>query len=244
MTAYVYQYPVVLQPGRLVRRYKRFLADVRMPDAVGEAVETVHCANSGSMKACLVDDAEVMIRDAQNPKRKLRYTWEMIKIGAGWVGVHSALANTMVAGAIEAGAISELSGYDRVRREVKHGKSRIDLCLEDNSSETPRPACYVEVKHATMLVDDQIAFPDAVSERARKHLQTLSELVEGGQRAVLFFSVGRTDGQVMRPADEIDPAYGEALRSAVAKGVEILAYQFVFSPEGVSLGAAVPVVLD
>lgn len=259
---YLYLYPGPLRRGILLRRYKRFLADVRLAAAAGEPaveVETVHCANSGSMKACAPAGAEVVVRDAQNPKRKLRYTWEMVRIGAGWVGVHSALANTIVAGAISAGEISELGGYAELQRETTWQDSRFDLCLRHPD----RPPCVVEIKHATMLVDGGraaagrevaepgeagatgavVAFPDAVSVRARKHVVALQRLKQAGHRAVLFFSVGRTDVTALRPADEIDPEYGVALRAAHAAGVEIYAYTLVFSPEGVALGSRLPVLL-
>jgi len=218
--------------GTLVRRYKRFLADVELDD--GQTI-TVHCANSGSMKTCAEPGRPVILSDSENPKRKLRYTWEMIQMGKSWVGVHSALSNGIVADFVLAQKIPKLAGYGNLRREVKYGaegRSRVDLLLTDHRTQ---PDCYVEIKHSTMRVDDFAAFPDAVTERGKKHLEDLSEMVRAGQRAVIFFVVGRADCRRFRPADEIDPAYGAALRHAVKVGVEAMAWRMRFSQKGVEL---------
>ena len=228
--------------GVLVQRYKRFLADVRLADGTEL---TVHCPNSGAMTTCSEPGRPVIISDSQNPKRKLRYTLEMIQMGDVWVGVNTANPNRAVAGFIETGQIAELSGYDTLRREVKYGRegrSRIDILLEDD--ESPDTRCYVEIKNTTLRSGEHAAFPDAVTTRGLKHLEELADVVESGHRGVIFFFMGREDCLRMRPADEVDPAYGEALRRVAAAGVEILAYRMAFSPTGVRLLDRAPVDLD
>jgi sugar fermentation stimulation protein A len=221
-------------PGTLVRRYKRFLADVRL--ANGRTI-TVHCPNSGRMTACCEPGRPVMLSDSQNPARKLRFTWELIQMGRTWVSVHSARSNHLVERFVRDGGIPELDGYDTIEREVKCGpKSRLDFRLRG-----PAGACWMEVKHCSMRVGHDAAFPDAVSVRAQKHVATLRARVRRGERAVIFFVVGRNDCRRFRPADEVDPDYGRVLRAAVAAGVEALAYRARFSPEGVWLARRLPV---
>ena len=217
--------------GTLLRRYKRFLADVELED--GRKL-TVHCPNSGSMKSCCEPGRPVVLSDSNNPKRKLRYTWELIQIGRTWVGVHSAKSNHFMARFIAAGVIPELAGYDELRREVIYGeggRSRVDLALQSQG----RPRCVIEIKHSTMRVGRFAAFPDAVTARGRKHLEDLQWAVKQGDRAVMLFVVGRDDCEEFRPADEIDPAYGEALRNAIDVGVEVLAYRLKFRIDSVEL---------
>ncbi len=223
--------------GTLLRRYKRFLADVALED--GTEI-TVHCANSGAMTSCKEPGRPVIISDSQNPKRKLRYTWEMIEMEDGWVGVNTANPNTAVTHFVEAEQIPELAGYDESKREVKYGvegRSRIDLLLSKESGER----CFVEIKNATMKVDDYAAFPDAVTTRGQKHIEELELVAKAGDRAVLFFFVGRTDCARFRPADEVDKRYGELLRRAVTAGVELLAYRMKFTPERIELGERLPI---
>ncbi len=225
--------------GELVRRYKRFLADVRLDDG---RVLTAHCNNPGRMTACSEPGRPVLISDSQNPRRKLRYTLEMIRMGRTWVGVNTLRPNALVAACVGAGAIAELRGYGPPRREVRYGpeqRSRVDLWLEADD----RPACCVEIKNTTMRVGRFAAFPDAVTERGRKHLADLAWERSRGRRAVLFLFVGRGDCRAFRPADEVDPAYGAALREAVAAGVEVLAYRFRFSPGQVELRDRLPLEL-
>ena len=234
------KFDLPLQKGVLLKRYKRFLADVRLPDGTEL---TVHCPNSGAMTSCSEPGRPVFISDSQNPKRKLRYTLEMIHMGEAWVGVNTANPNRAVAGFIEAGQIPELAGYDSLRREVKYGRegrSRIDILLEDG--ENKRTRCFVEIKNSTLRDGDYAAFPDAVTTRGLKHLEELEEVVANGDRGVIFFFVGREDCLRMRPADEVDPAYAEALRRVVASGVEALAYRMSFDPEqGIRLLDRAPV---
>ena len=222
--------------AKLVKRYKRFLADVLLEDGTEM---TVHCANSGAMTACNESGRPVIISDSQNPKRKLQYTWEMIQMGRTWVGVNTATPNQAVAEFIQAGEIPELLGYESLKREVKYGregKSRIDILLTRGDE-----ACYVEIKNATMRVDDHAAFPDAVTSRGQKHIEELEYIARNGQRAVLFFFVGRNDCERFRPADEIDPTYGKLLRRALNNGVEVLAYQMKFTPKQVQVIRKLPV---
>ena len=231
----IVQFDRPTQQGTLLRRYKRFLADVELED--GQTI-TVHCPNSGSMKACCEPGSPVLLSDSQNPKRKLRHTWELIRMGRSWVSVHSARSNELVAKWIDDGQITEFSQYTDCRREVAYGdnkRSRVDLMLSGPDT------CYVEIKHSTMRVGKHAAFPDAVTTRGRKHLEDLTTMVRQGNRAVMFYVVGRSDCERFRPADEIDPEYGKALREAVAQGVELLAYRVKFSPKGANLLGPVPI---
>lgn len=224
-----------LLPGTLIRRYKRFLADVRLDD--GRTI-TVLCPNTGSMKSCDIPGRPVLLSEHEAPTRKYRFTWEMIRLGRSWVGINTGHPNRVVYEAILAGRIPELAGYDEVRREVRFGKenSRVDLLLTRGEQ-----CCYVEVKNVTLAVGGRIAaFPDSITERGTKHLRELTYMVRQGHRAVIFYFLGRSDCHTVRPADEIDPLYGVTLRRAVAAGVEALAYRAVIRPYGIRLGGAVP----
>jgi sugar fermentation stimulation protein A len=223
--------------GRLLRRYKRFLADVALEDG---RVVTAHCPNSGSMKTCVGLDWPAMLSRSDNPRRKLPYTLEMLHNGTCWIGVNTMRPNHLVREAVEQNAIAELAGYDSIRAEVPYaGDSRIDLLLENADQR-----CYVEIKNTT-LIDGTgyYTFPDAVTVRGRKHLEALSRMVAEGHRAVAFFLVQRADAQAFRPADEIDPAFGETLRNAMAVGVEALAYRADVLPQGIEIVAPVPITL-
>jgi len=221
--------------GRLVRRYKRFLTDVEGPDG---KVIVAHCPNTGSLKGCLETGARVVLRDSQDPKRKLRYTFQTIEINGSWVNVDTGLPNALVTEAIEEGLIDGLDDYDTVRREVKYGKSsRIDVLLERENGER----CYVEVKSTTLAEEGQARFPDAVTARGLKHLIELRDMVREGHRAVIFFCVSRSDVAEFAPADEIDPAYGKALREVVGEGVEALAWSTQVEPNSFRLLKALPI---
>jgi sugar fermentation stimulation protein A len=220
--------------GRFLRRYKRFFADV---DVDGEVV-TAHCPNTGSLLGCLTEGSRVWLRDSGNPRRKLRYTWQAVRVGRTWVNVDTSLPNAVVCEAVEAGAVPELAGYDACRREVPYGRaSRIDLLL----SRADAPPCWIEVKSTTLVDGTTGLFPDAVTERGRKHLEELARVVESGGRAVQLFFVNRADVDLFRPADTIDPAYGAALRHAAAAGVEVLAYRTLVRPRSLALGERVSV---
>ena len=209
--------------GTLVKRYKRFLADVKLEN--GEIV-TAHCPNSGSMKGYKEEGLRVWLSKSNNPKRKLAYTWEMVEDSSGEkIFIYAAKANTLVKEAIEEGRIKELQAYEYIRTEVKYGSqnSRIDLLLEKDNEK-----CYVEVKSVTMKEGEVLMFPDSVTTRGQKHLQELMEVQAKGDRAVLFFAVLREGGNGFLPAQEIDPVYAELLQEARNKGVEVLIYQVAF----------------
>jgi len=239
-------FPTSLVRGTLIKRYKRFMADVTLDD--GEIV-VAHCANSGSMLSVSPPGAEVWLSPASNPERKLKYTWELVRIGDHLVGVNTNHPNAVVAEAIAAGQVPELEGYESLRREVKYGRnSRIDILLEDPG----RPTCYVEVKNVTLRRDpgagrdaDGLAeFPDAVTSRGAKHLEELAAMVAEGHRAVMVFLVQRPDCKRFRIAADIDPAYEEALGRARAAGVESVCLSCAVTPTGVFVSGALPMDLD
>ncbi len=233
------QFSKPLIEGVLVKRYKRFLADVCLADG---GLVTAHCPNTGSMMGCVEPGFRVWLSDSDNPRRKYPLTWELVEIASGTlVGIHTGRTNALVREAIEAGRIEPLAGYADIRPEVKYGgeNSRIDLLLQSNGL----PDCYVEVKNVTAAVDSGIAlFPDAVTARGTKHLRELMTMTDQGSRAVVLFCVQREDVTEVRPADAIDPAYGEALRTAIAQGVEALAWQARVTTVGIELCCPLPVV--
>ena len=220
-----------LFPATLLKRYKRFLADVRLEDGTEL---TVHTPNTGSMLGCAEPGMRIWLRDTQNPKRKYPYSWEMSETVDGVkVGVNTMISNQLVTEAIESGVVTELQGYEEILSEVPYGheRSRIDLLLKGAAAD-----CYVEIKNVTARDEKGRAiFPDAVSSRGAKHLRELKVMVEQGQRAVIFFSVQRGDVDGFRPAREIDPLYAETLEEAVAAGVEALAYQAEVLPSEIRL---------
>ncbi|WP_316979769.1 DNA/RNA nuclease SfsA [Shumkonia mesophila] len=227
-----------LLKGTLVRRYKRFLADVLLDS--GEAI-VAHCANSGSMLSVNTPGAEVWVSPARNPERKLRYTWEMIRIGDGLVGINTQHPNLLAAEAVAANLLPELAGYTVVRREVKYGRnSRIDLLLEADG----RPPCYVEVKNVTMRRDLTAAgaaeFPDAVTVRGAKHLDELAAMKAQGYRAVMLFLAQRDDCRRFAVAGDIDPLYAAGLAKARAAGVETLCYGCRLSPFEITIDRPIP----
>lgn len=222
--------------GRLVRRYKRFLADVET-DA-GELI-TVHCPNPGSMLGLQTPGSAVRCSTSANPKRKLRHTLEMIRVGRAWVGLHTLRANQLAAKALAQGAVEGLTGFGGVRAEVTDGEgSRIDFRLEDGPH---GESAWVEVKSVTLAEGSTGRFPDAVTARGRKHMDTLARLRTNGARSVVLFVVQRGDCDRVEPADDIDPAYGEALRAAVKQGVEVLAVRARVSPAALTLDGMLPV---
>ncbi len=226
-----------LHEGRLVRRYKRFLADVEL--AGGEMV-TAHCANPGSMNSCAVEGGHVWLSHSDDPRRRLAYSWELARVGGQMVVINTARGNQVVAEALERGAVAELAGAGGVRREVRVGdRSRIDFLLEDGDART-----YVEVKSVTLAAEPGVAaFPDSVTERGTRHLEELIRLHRAGHRAVLLFCVARTRVARVRPADEIDPTYGRTLRRAAAAGVDILAYGCAIGTRRITLRKQLPIEL-
>jgi len=214
----------------LIKRYKRFLADVKLEDG---SVITAHCPNSGSMKGYKTEGLDVWLSESDNPKRKLRHTWELVQDAGGHkIMVHAARANTLVVEAIENGAVTELQGYNTLRTEVKYGSrnSRIDLLLENGDSK-----CFLEVKSVTLCEGETLMFPDAVTVRGQKHLQELMEMRAAGHRAVLFFAVLREGGCGFEPAAHIDPVYAKRLEQARSAGVEILIYRARFDGDTITL---------
>ena len=257
--------------GTLIRRYKRFLADVKLEDG---SVITAHCPNTGRMTTCAEPGWRVALSDSKNPKRKYRFTWELVHNGQCWICMNTGRANEVAAEALKNGVVPELAGYSEVLREQTFGNSRFDLLLKGNAARAPvkgraplqespyctdepevqgvvraspqrgeraanapsDPLCYVEVKNVTLLAQDGCyAFPDAVTERGRKHLNELVEVVKAGHRAAMLYVIPRSDGTGFRAAHEIDPAYAEALSTAVSAGVELYAWRADVSPEEIRL---------
>ncbi|MFZ3324037.1 MAG: DNA/RNA nuclease SfsA [Usitatibacter sp.] len=230
-----------LVEGRLIRRYKRFLADIQLP---GEVI-TAACPNTGSMMGCAEPGSRVWLSVHDKPTRKYRHTWEIVEIAGAMpvmVGINTGLPNALVEEAIVAGAIEELKGYKVLRREVGYGEegSRVDIVLESPR----RKRCYVEVKNVTAAASRGIAlFPDSVSERGAKHLRELMRLKASGERPVQFYCVQREDVTEVRPADAIDPEYGRTLREALAAGVEVFAYRARVTPGEIRIEQRIPVVI-
>lgn len=224
------EFPDPLLPGRLRRRYKRFLADIRLES--GEEV-VAHCPNPGSMMGLAEPDMPVWLSPAHNPKRKLRYSWELVQAAGALVGINTGRANGLVAEALAAGRIPELAGQDEIRREVPYGRnSRIDFLL---SSPGSRP-CYLEVKSVTLKRGGTAAeFPDSVTARGAKHLEELGQMAQAGDRAVLLFLVQRADCDHVTVAADIDPTYAAALDRALTRGVEFLCYACQVGSEAILL---------
>lgn len=220
-----------LTRGTLLRRYKRFLADVRLED--GREL-TAHCANPGRMTSCQGEGWPVWLSWHGNTKRKLKWSWELTRNpDDAWILINTARPNHVVREGIEAGLVPGLSGA--IQTEVVVGDSRIDLVVDD---------ALVEVKSVTLMhAPRQASFPDAPTERGRKHLAELAKAARSGRRAVLFWMLSRDDCDSVRPADDVDPLYGDALRSAVADGVEVLAHRMVLSETELLMGDPVEVVL-
>ncbi len=232
-----------LQQGQLIRRYKRFLADVRLADG---SVITIHCPNTGSMKHCDEAGRTVWFSESHNKKRKYPHTWQLIEVEGGFkVGINTGLANKLAVEAIDAGRVSQLQGYRSLRTEVAYGKnSRIDILLQDKEGD--RRDCYIEVKNVTLgMGDGEGLFPDAVTSRGQKHLRELMQMVDSGARAVMFFCVQHEGIERVAPADAIDPEYGRLLRQAQEACVEVLAYRAAYevSASQVVLQDEVPVLL-
>jgi sugar fermentation stimulation protein A len=214
-------FPSPLLRGRLIKRYKRFLADVTLD--TGETV-TATCPNTGSMKGLTEPGSVVWLSTSDSPTRKYKHTWEMIEndIGAGpvLVGINTGHPNRIVSEAIEAGKIAPLKGYASLKREQKYGKnSRIDILLEDEAKGT----AYVEIKNVHLMRRAGLAeFPDSVTERGAKHLGELADMVREGRRAVMVFLIQRADAKRIALARDIDPTYGGAFDAAIAAGVEAI----------------------
>jgi sugar fermentation stimulation protein A len=226
----IFEKPLV--HGRLIKRYKRFLADITLDN--GEVI-TAHCTNSGTMKTCLEDNAEVYLTPVDDPKRKTKFTWEMIKINNDWIGINTGNPNKLAFDAVKNGEIDQLQGYTEVKREVKFDDSRFDV-MAKNESET----CFIEVKNVTLKDGNYARFPDAVTTRGKKHLETLIKVKEQGMRAVMLYVIQRMDVDIFAPAKNIDPEYAKTLKKAFDKGVEIIPIQAKVSPEKIELIKELP----
>ena len=226
-----------LVPGTLIRRYKRFLADVRLDDGC-EVVS--HCANPGAMTGLAEPGMRVWLEPNDDPKRKLRFGWKLVELGGGhWAGIDTMVPNRVVKEALVARAVPGFAGYSTVRSEVKYAeKSRVDFLLSGGGL----PDTYVEVKNAHLSRTAGLAeFPDARTERGLRHLHDLAEMVRSGHRAVMFYLVQRTDCDRFALAADIDPAYAVGFAQARAAGVEVLCYDCVIDRDGVALGRVLPV---
>lgn len=236
-----------LEPATLIKRYKRFLTDIKLPDG---SERTIHCANTGAMTGCATPGNTVWYSTSDNAKRKYPNSWEISETGKGHrICVNTARANQLAVEAIENGTIVELLGYNALRTEVKYGSenSRIDILLEDNE----KPPCYIEVKSVTLL-DEQLTstkqesstkgqgfFPDAVTTRGQKHLRELTEMVESGNRAILLFTVLHSGIEKVSAAHHIDAKYSLLLKQAQDAGVEVLCYKAELSSTQIQLKQAV-----
>ncbi|MFQ5418707.1 MAG: DNA/RNA nuclease SfsA [Myxococcota bacterium] len=225
--------------GRFLRRYKRFFVDVET-EAGGTL--TVHCANPGSMLGFIRPGAAVRCSSSENPKRKLRHTLEMMRVGRVWVGLQTNRANHIAARALAAGAVRELAGYRALQPEVRvDGHSRLDFALAEHPRD--RRTAYVEVKSVTLASGRVARFPDSITERGRRHLEVLARLRRRGHRAALLFLVQRGDCDRVEPADDIDPDYGAALRAAASAGVELFALGARVTARAITVERSLPVKL-
>ena len=218
-----------LVTGTLIKRYKRFLADVKLSN--GQLV-TAHCPNTGSMTGCSEPGSPVYLTYHDDPKRKLNYTWQLIQMPGSLVGVNTMIPNRLVELSIRAGVIPEFQPARNVRREVPIGnRSRIDLQLVNSDGR----ACYIEIKNCTLVEDGVAQFPDAVTTRGVKHIKELERLCAQGNQSVMFYFIQRMDARSFQPADHIDPEYGAALRRAIKNGMKVMAYDVHVDLKGIRL---------
>ncbi|MBT8148069.1 MAG: DNA/RNA nuclease SfsA [Gammaproteobacteria bacterium] len=239
------EYSPPLREGILLKRYKRFLADIETDDG---SQLTLHCPNTGSMLNCCEPGWRVWYSSSDNPKRKYPCTWELVENDNGaLIGINTGQANHLVAEALRAGIIAELKGYDCHKREVRFGSenSRIDFLLSGRrADEAEQSDCYLEVKSVTLGMGDGLGvFPDAVTTRGQKHLRELMQVIEQGERAVLLFCVQHSGIDQVSAADHIDADYGLLLRAAADAGVELLAYKAILSPREIRLSHRIPIAL-
>lgn len=225
-----------LTSGTIVRRYKRFLADVVLAD--GREI-TAHCPNTGAMTGCWAPGAPVELSYSHNPKRKYAWTLERVDMGQGWIGVNTTRVNKIVFEAIQAGRIETLAGYESIKPEPRielpgYPGARLDFLLTGQG----RPETYVEVKNTTLLIDDMLCFPDAVTARGRKHLDLLMALVDAGHRGVVVFALNRSEGTAFAPAAQIDPAYAKRLREVAKLGVEVISARLQHDHASVAVSEA------
>lgn len=230
------QFSSSLIQGTLIKRYKRFLADVQLADG---SIVIAHCPNTGAMTGCAEPGWKVWLSPSHNPKRKLLYTWEVVLTDQGhWIGVNTHKANALVKDAIQENKIEELQGYQNLQAEVKYGEenSRIDFLLSDSD----KVDCYIEVKSVTLLDDGVGYFPDAKTVRGQKHLRELSLIAGQGRRAVLFFCVQHSGIQSVQVAKHIDLDYANELKLAMSNGVQILCYGCKIDAEKIYINQSLP----
>lgn len=232
------QFAKPLLKGTLVKRYKRFLADIELDS--GELI-TAHCANSGALLGVNDPGLSVWVSESDNPSRKLKYTWEMAQVSGVMVCVNTSWPNIIVAEAIQKQVITELSGYASLKREVKYGQnSRLDILIQDPD----KIDCFVEVKSVHVMRSNFIAeFPDAVTSRGAKHLLEMVNVVREGKRGVMLYLVQRNDCHCLKFAADIDPVYAETAAQAKAQGVEFYAYYTEVTPTGIMIKAPIPVII-
>lgn len=222
-------FPEPLMRGHLVKRYKRFLADIELED--GNLI-TAHCPNTGAMQGLTNPGTPVWVSRSSNPSRKLAHTWQMVEVEGTFVGMNTANPNGLVEDAIHSGVIAELQGYQNLKREVSYGKnSRIDILLENPSE----PFTYIEVKNVHMKRGKNAAFPSSVTTRGAKHMQELSEMVSQGHKAYIVYVVQRNDCEGFEIATDIDPDYGQEALKAFKNGVEPLVYACEVSPDSIRI---------
>ena len=220
--------PKIRQPGTLIKRYKRFLADITLEDG---SELTVHCPNSGSMRGCAEPGSPVILSKSENKKRKYAWTLEMVQNNGVWIGVNTAMTNKIVREGLENGVIDDFGLIKSVQPEVKvSDKSRLDFLVQTGDGPV-----YIEVKNCSLVENNIAMFPDAVTARGTKHLLELALLRQNGAGAAVLFCVQRADGDCFRPAYEIDPVYAETLREVQQQGVAVLAYRATVTPEAVTL---------
>ncbi|MEE4164923.1 MAG: DNA/RNA nuclease SfsA [Desulfocapsaceae bacterium] len=227
------QFASTLKKATLIRRYKRFLADVRCPDG---SEMTIHCPNSGSMRSCSDPGSSICYSTSDNPKRKYPHTLEMIQVSNTWVGVNTMRTNQIVSEAFSGGIISEYRTFDTLQQEVKTSEgNRLDLLLISADQKI-----YIEIKSSTLVQDNCAQFPDAVTTRGTKHLRELIRLAEQGHTAVIFYLVQRGDAERFEPAAAIDPQYTRTLVEAQQSGVRILVYQADVTPRSIEVVRPLP----
>ena len=223
------KFTTTLTPGTLVRRYKRFMADVRLENGT---VVTAHCANTGSMMQVSEPGSDVMLSKADNPNRKTQWDWQLVKVNGQWAGINTSVPNILLREGFETGVIPAFDGFDTIKMEVKYGEqnSRADAMLTG-----PSGVMYVEAKNVTLVENDCALFPDAVTSRGLKHLDELALMVKQGHRAAMFFLSQRMDADCIGIASHIDPDYSRKVKEVIDRGVEIIAWRAKVTIEGITL---------
>jgi len=222
--------------GKFIKRYKRFLVDVEINN---KQIVTAHCTNTGSLKSCLVPNAEVIISISNNPKRKTRYTWEMIKINDSWVGINTNMANLIAYELLKQNKIPDFENLSLIKREVKFDKSRFDIYAEKNNEKI-----FIEVKNVTYKDGDIARFPDAPTKRGQKHIEQLLKALSLGYRVAIFFIIQRLDTKYFAPAWKIDYKYSQMLLEAHKKGLEIIPIQIKITPQGYNFVKIVDILFE